>query len=147
MFAQLLAWLESHLNLLVLFGLLGQGLFTMRFVAQWISSEKARRSVVPEIFWYFSLGGGLILFIYAIMRNDPVFIIGQGAGLFIYIRNVAFIWRDRLKRRATSHEQVFEELAKISADLMQRQKDSSPVSHAERRAASEALHILQGSKK
>ncbi len=138
----LLAWLEPHLNLLVLFGLLGQTLFMMRFVAQWIASEKSRRSVVPEIFWYFSLGGGLILLTYAIARRDPVFIIGQSAGLFIYLRNVIFIWRDRLRRRATTHEATFENLARHAQDLIARQKKGE-VPHAERRAAAEALQILE----
>src|ERR1051326_4698456 len=101
MLASFLAWFQSPLHLLVLFGLLGQALFMMRFVAQWIASEKSQRSVVPEIFWYFSLGGGTILLIYACFRHDPVFILGQGLGLFIYLRNILFIWRARLKRRAT----------------------------------------------
>ncbi|HVY12240.1 MAG TPA: lipid-A-disaccharide synthase N-terminal domain-containing protein, partial [Alphaproteobacteria bacterium] len=91
MLSHILNWLKPHLNLLVLFGLVGQALFMMRFVAQWIVSEKTKRSVVPEVFWYFSLGGGLILLIYAVMKQDLVFILGQGTGLFIYIRNVVFI--------------------------------------------------------
>jgi lipid-A-disaccharide synthase-like uncharacterized protein len=68
-------------------------MFTMRFVIQWLASERARRSIVPETFWYFSFAGGLMLFIYAIYRMDPVFILGQGSGLFIYARNIVFIWR------------------------------------------------------
>jgi lipid-A-disaccharide synthase-like uncharacterized protein len=146
MFENLLNWLSGHLNFLVLFGLLGQALFMMRFVAQWFSSEKAKRSVIPEIFWYFSLGGGMVLLIYAIIRNDPVFIIGQMTGLFIYLRNIVFIWRDRMKRRQTTHEQTFEELAVIAQDLQNRNKDGAPVSHAERRAAAEALQILKSGK-
>lgn len=75
----------------ILLGFLAQGLFTMRFVVQWIASERAKRSVVPIAFWFFSLGGGLLLFIYAIKRQDPVFIAGQGLGLFIYVRNLWLI--------------------------------------------------------
>jgi lipid-A-disaccharide synthase-like uncharacterized protein len=74
-------------------GLLGQALFSARFVVQWIASERRKRSVVPRAFWYFSVGGGLTLLAYAIYRRDPVFIIGQGAGLFVYARNLWFIYR------------------------------------------------------
>lgn len=92
-------WLSGHWNLWVLIGLLGQGLFMMRFVAQWIASERVKESVVPEIFWYFSLGGGLILLAYAIFYlADPVIIIGQATGLFIYLRNIWFIWRVRWQK-------------------------------------------------
>lgn len=65
----------------------------MRFVMQWIASERVKQSVVPEIFWYFSIGGGAILFIYAIHQEDIVFMLGQGLGLFIYLRNIYFIHR------------------------------------------------------
>jgi lipid-A-disaccharide synthase-like uncharacterized protein len=81
----------------VLLGFLAQGLFTMRFLVQWIASERARRSVIPIAFWFFSLGGGALLFIYAIQRQDPVFIAGQGLGLFIYVRN---LWLIAAERRA-----------------------------------------------
>ena len=74
-------------------GFLGQGLFFMRFFVQWLASEKARKSVVPEMFWYFSLGGGIVLLSYAIYRQDPVFIMGQGMGLMIYLRNIYFLRR------------------------------------------------------
>lgn len=74
-------------------GLLGQALFSARFVLQWIASERRKRSVMPRAFWYFSVGGGLTLLAYAIYRGDPVFIIGQGAGLFVYARNLWFIHR------------------------------------------------------
>lgn len=76
-------------------GFLGQALFTMRFVVQWLQSERMRRSVVPEAFWYFSLAGGATLLAYAIHRRDPVFIVGQASGFFIYLRNLHFILRDR----------------------------------------------------
>ena len=76
-------------------GFVGQALFTMRFLVQWLQSERLRRSVVPEAFWYFSLLGGAILLAYAIHRKDPVFIVGQAAGLFIYLRNLYFIVRAR----------------------------------------------------
>ena len=72
-------------------GLLGQALFSARFLVQWIASERKKESVVPRQFWYFSLGGGLTLLLYALYRHDPVFILGQGAGLFVYARNLYFI--------------------------------------------------------
>ena len=74
-------------------GLFGQALFSARFLVQWIASERRKRSVVPHAFWYFSIGGGLTLLAYAIYRRDPVFILGQGAGLFVYARNLWFIHR------------------------------------------------------
>ncbi|MBI4637371.1 MAG: lipid-A-disaccharide synthase N-terminal domain-containing protein [Candidatus Rokubacteria bacterium] len=74
-------------------GLLGQALFSARFLVQWIASERQRSSVVPRTFWYFSVGGGLTLLAYAIHRLDPVFIIGQAAGLLVYARNLYFISR------------------------------------------------------
>ena len=74
-------------------GLLGQALFSARFLVQWIASERRKRSVVPNAFWYFSIGGGLTLLAYAIYRQDPVFIIGQAAGLVVYARNLWLIHR------------------------------------------------------
>jgi lipid-A-disaccharide synthase-like uncharacterized protein len=74
-------------------GLAGQALFSARFLVQWIATERRRESVVPRQFWYFSIGGGLTLLAYAIHRLDPVFILGQGAGLFVYARNLYFIHR------------------------------------------------------
>lgn len=75
----------------VIFGLAGQLLFMGRFLVQWIASEREGRSVMPIAFWYFSIGGGIILFCYALYRVDPVFILGQSVGLFIYSRNLWFI--------------------------------------------------------
>lgn len=74
-------------------GFLGQAFFSMRFLVQWIASEKRRESVIPVSFWFFSIGGGLTLLIYAIYRHDPVFILGQAAGLFVYLRNLYLIRR------------------------------------------------------
>jgi lipid-A-disaccharide synthase-like uncharacterized protein len=72
-------------------GFLAQLKFSMRFIVQWIASERARRSIVPETFWYFSMVGGAMLFAYAVYRLDPVFMLGQGMGLLIYARNIYFI--------------------------------------------------------
>jgi lipid-A-disaccharide synthase-like uncharacterized protein len=79
----------------VMFGLGGQLLFTARFLVQWIASERAGRSTIPLAFWYFSLGGGIVLFAYAVHRADPVFILGQSLGVFIYSRNLWLIHRER----------------------------------------------------
>ena len=76
-------------------GMAAQLMFTLRFVVQWIASERARRSVMPEAFWYFSFIGGAMLLVYATYRMDPVFILGQASGLFIYSRNIFFIWQGR----------------------------------------------------
>jgi lipid-A-disaccharide synthase-like uncharacterized protein len=75
----------------VMLGFAAQAFFTMRFVVQWIASERARRSVVPVAFWFFSIGGGSLLLVYALYRRDPVFIAGQALGLLVYIRNLYFI--------------------------------------------------------
>jgi lipid-A-disaccharide synthase-like uncharacterized protein len=72
-------------------GFLGQAFFSMRFLVQWIASERRQESVIPVSFWFFSIGGGLTLLVYAIYRLDPVFILGQGAGLFVYLRNLYLI--------------------------------------------------------
>lgn len=74
-------------------GLSGQLLFSARFILQWIASERARRSVIPVAFWYFSLAGGITLLAYAIYRRDPVFMLGQSLGLVIYLRNISLIRR------------------------------------------------------
>jgi lipid-A-disaccharide synthase-like uncharacterized protein len=74
-------------------GLLGQALFSARFLIQWIASERRQESVIPVPFWYFSIGGGITLFAYALYRLDPVFILGQGAGVFVYARNLHLIRR------------------------------------------------------
>ena len=75
----------------VVLGFVAQAFFTMRFVVQWIASERARRSVIPVAFWFFSVGGGVLLLVYALYRRDPVFIAGQGLGLVVYLRNLYFI--------------------------------------------------------
>ncbi|MGH7259891.1 MAG: lipid-A-disaccharide synthase N-terminal domain-containing protein [Nitrospiraceae bacterium] len=77
----------------ITFGLLGQGVFFMRWVVQWVASEKSAKSRVPIAFWYMSLIGGLITLVYAIHIKDPVFILGQSIGAFVYIRNLMLIYR------------------------------------------------------
>jgi lipid-A-disaccharide synthase-like uncharacterized protein len=102
-FGPLAGWLHTvfveQFDAWILLGFVAQALFTMRFIVQWVASERARRSVVPVAFWFFSLGGGALLFVYAVVRQDPVFILGQGMGVFIYIRN---LWLIANERKATN---------------------------------------------
>src|SRR2546425_5998047 len=85
-----------HVNGWVLFGMLGQILFGLRFIVQWLASERRKETTVPVAFWYLSLGGSLILFVYAFWyRQDIVITIGQSAGVFIYVRNLMLIRRPR----------------------------------------------------
>jgi lipid-A-disaccharide synthase-like uncharacterized protein len=74
-------------------GFLGQGIFFMRWVVQWLASERSAESRVPLGFWYMSLAGGFITLAYAIYRKDPVFIAGQSIGAFVYIRNLMLIYK------------------------------------------------------
>jgi len=79
----------------LIIGFIGQALFSMRFIVQWIASERKGESIIPTLFWYFSLAGGLTLLAYAIYKQDPVFILGQSAGAFIYVRNLVLIFRKK----------------------------------------------------
>jgi len=72
-------------------GFLAQALFSLRFIIQWIASERRRVSYVPEAFWYLSIIGGTLLLVYAVHRRDPVFILGQASGLLVYLRNITLI--------------------------------------------------------
>jgi lipid-A-disaccharide synthase-like uncharacterized protein len=92
-----------RLDFWVVFGFLGQAMFTMRFVVQWIASEKRKESVIPVAFWYFSLGGGLILLAYAIRQMDPVFIAAYLLNPVIYFRNVYFIYRKKNSASPSRH--------------------------------------------
>tara|TARA_B100001173_G_C15713851_1_gene431463 strand:+ start:346 stop:642 length:297 start_codon:yes stop_codon:yes gene_type:complete len=83
----------TSLELLFLcIGFVGQGLFASRFIFQWIYSEKKGESAIPVVFWYLSIFGGIGLLTYAIFRKDPVIIVGQSFGIFIYLRNLILIY-------------------------------------------------------
>lgn len=86
---------EKPEQLMLIIGFLGQGLFAMRFIIQWLKSEGERRSVIPLAFWYFSIGGGIVLLLYALWRKDPVIICGQSLGLFVYMRNLYLIFQEK----------------------------------------------------
>lgn len=83
----------------LLIGFLGQALFSARFIVQWLRSEQLKKSVIPRAFWLFSVAGGATLLAYAIHRRDPVFVVGQAAGLFIYARNLQLLQRERVPDR------------------------------------------------
>ena len=89
-------YLNSLTNIEIFFlciGFLGQGVFASRFIVQWIYSEKKGESYIPIIFWYLSIFGGIGLLTYAIFRKDPVIILGQTFGIFIYLRNLILIYK------------------------------------------------------
>lgn len=87
--------MPTHEKVWIAIGVCGQTLFFLRFFVQWVSSERAKRSVIPISFWYFSLSGGAVILAYAIYRRDPVFILGQTTGVFIYLRNLYLVYRER----------------------------------------------------
>lgn len=83
----------NSINFWICFGFVGQLLFGSRFLIQWIASEKKKESFIPLAFWYLSIGGSAILLSYAIHKKDPVFILGQSTGLFVYFRNLTLIYK------------------------------------------------------
>ena len=92
----MISYISSLTNIEIFFlviGFVGQGLFASRFIVQWIYSEKKGESHIPVIFWYLSIFGGIGLLIYAIFRKDPVIILGQIFGIFIYLRNLILIYK------------------------------------------------------
>ncbi len=89
-------------NVWLVLGFIAQGIFSARFIVQWLASEKAGKSVVPMLFWYLSIVGSSFLLMYAIHRKDPVFILGQTTGFLIYCRNIFL----RLKENRLSEQSV-----------------------------------------
>ncbi len=79
----------------LIFGFFGQAVFASRFIVQWIYSEKKGESLIPIVFWYLSIIGGISLLIYAIFRKDPVIILGQSFGILVYTRNLILIYRKK----------------------------------------------------
>ncbi|HWU26712.1 MAG TPA: lipid-A-disaccharide synthase N-terminal domain-containing protein [Rhizomicrobium sp.] len=95
------AWFTTENDWLIV-GFAGQALFASRFILQWFRSEMEGRSVIPLSFWYCSVGGGIVLLAYAVYKHDPVFILGQASGLFVYARNLYLIFRERKLLRAAA---------------------------------------------
>ncbi|MEP3047383.1 MAG: lipid-A-disaccharide synthase N-terminal domain-containing protein [Roseibium sp.] len=79
----------------LLFGLAAQAMFMMRFMVQWMASERVGRSIVPIAFWFFSIAGGVMLFTYGVIKKEPIIILGQGLGLIIYFRNLWLIYKEK----------------------------------------------------
>jgi lipid-A-disaccharide synthase-like uncharacterized protein len=100
-------------------GFVGQLVFTARFLVQWVASEKKRDSVVPVAFWWLSLAGGMLLFVYAFCRQDPVIMVGQSLGVFIYTRNLMLVEKRR-KRDAKA-------AARTAAAAAKQSDESGPV--------------------
>ena len=80
---------------MLVLGFFAQALFSARFLVLWIASERTKKSVVPTMFWYFSIAGSGLLLAYAVYRKDPVFILGQSMGIFIYTRNLYLIFKEK----------------------------------------------------
>jgi lipid-A-disaccharide synthase-like uncharacterized protein len=91
-------------NAWLVLGLIGQTIFSGRFLLQWIYSEYKRRSVIPVAFWYASIVGALLLLCYACYKKDPVFIVAQASGLLIYLRNLQMRRRDKKEPAPESTE-------------------------------------------
>jgi lipid-A-disaccharide synthase-like uncharacterized protein len=89
-----------HWDLIAAFGFLAQAIFAMRFIIQWIASERRRVSHIPLGFWWLSLSGGVLMTMYGLLRRDPVIILGQAPGLVVYVRNLMLIYR-HAERRTT----------------------------------------------
>jgi lipid-A-disaccharide synthase-like uncharacterized protein len=87
-------------------GLIGQFMFTGRFVVQWLSSERNKKVTIPTAFWILSIGGSLLLLTYAIHQRDLVFTIGQSSGLFIYLRNLQLSLREAREKSSSSQPQL-----------------------------------------
>lgn len=109
-------WIVAEVrNPLVLFGFAGQFVFFLRFVVQWFASERRGRSHIPIAFWYLSLVGGGMTFVYAVLKPDLVFMIAQGLGLLIYSRNLMLIY-DRQRRLQNRRARAFPVVPDAGAD-------------------------------
>lgn len=104
MTAQDCAELVKDHGIWLVLGFTAQALFSARFLIQWLASEKIKKSVIPNLFWWFSIAGGSLLLVYAIHRADPVFIVGQAAGLVVYLRNIYLIYKKPVQPAAPSTE-------------------------------------------
>lgn len=96
--SRMLANKEISSNLMA-WGMIGQFVFTFRFVYQWLITERRKQSVLTLGFWIFSLSGSFMVLSYAILRRDPVLFIGQLFGFVVYSRNI-ILWRRQHHRLA-----------------------------------------------
>jgi lipid-A-disaccharide synthase-like uncharacterized protein len=93
-------------NYLVLFGLIGNAIFSMRFLVQWIASERKGESVIPVSFWYWSIAGSVIMCLYFIFQRDPVGILAYLPNSFIYFRNLRLVRKKKLALTAAAASQA-----------------------------------------
>src|SRR5213592_4185744 len=91
---------------IMVLGFIGNALFSMRFLVQWLASEKQGESVIPVSFWYWSIAGSIIMFVYFLFRRDPVGILAYLPNSIIYIRNLMLIRKRRLAFTAASPSQT-----------------------------------------
>lgn len=98
---------ESDIPLwLILWGSMGQIVFTARFIVQWLESEKLKRSILSKTFWGISLAGSLMILSYALLRKDPALLIGQLCGAVLYTRNLMLARNHQTKMKYTTDETV-----------------------------------------
>jgi len=88
-------FLEVLKHPMAVLGIVGQVMFFSRFFVQWLVSEKQKKSTIPVVFWYLSLGGGLMLLSYAVWRRDPIITLGQSVGILVYVRNLMLIYKEK----------------------------------------------------
>jgi len=89
---------------LVIFGIFAQAMFFMRWLIQWIASERKGESHMPDLFWWLSLAGASLLLVYFILRGEPVGVLGQSVGWIVYGRNLYLIKKKR--REAIELEEI-----------------------------------------
>lgn len=99
-----LARLGDNLTWWAILGFAGQAIFASRFIVQWIHAERVKRSEIPLAFWYISLAGGIVTFIYAVHIANLVFMLGQGSGIFVYLRNLHLIYAERRRKALSAHQ-------------------------------------------
>ena len=90
----------------MIIGFVGQTIFASRFLIQWIVSERASKSIIPNIFWWISILGSFVLLSYAIHREDPVFIVGQSVGFLIYSRNLYLIKKEKTRKNKNDPSKI-----------------------------------------
>ena len=90
----------------MIIGFIGQTIFASRFLIQWIVSERASKSIIPNIFWWISILGSFVLLSYAIHREDPVFIVGQSVGFLIYSRNLYLIKKEKTRKNKNDPSKI-----------------------------------------
>ena len=95
---------EALTEPLAILGFLAQGIFFSRFLVQWLASEKKGESYIPIAFWYISIAGAILMLIYAILRVEPIFALGQTTGLIVYVRNLILIYRKKREERSRTEK-------------------------------------------